>query len=275
MEESRGPTLRREVAVIAVATAGVLLLHLVLRGPGTALALGYMLALLVVLARGVPGALGAPRVGRAAAGALLALAVILALLPTEDPTRLESVGPSVARFPDARARAWQEIAPPSAWKGRGRPFVYVGIEGEPAEVASASAVLALEGRPLGPLEPAPDRFGFLRTPLPEEALSVAGTLHFSLGFERPTPKVGLYCFTCYWPSLDRAPSTFSEDGSLPPPGPPLVPRTRGPLDRLAGKAPFEQPRLPRGPGIPRDAVGRYAIELCLVGGEGRIVASCY
>ena len=252
--------------------AGVVVLNLLLRGPRTALPVAFMLGVLLSIAHLLPRALGAPSVARVATYLLLALA---AALPFEAATGEpdEGLRVSVVRFPAPENRAYYELLPPAGWRGQGKPYVYLVAPGEPALVASASPILTLEGRALA-LERAPERPTFLRALLPEDALT-GKPIRLAFGFAHPTSEVGLACTLLYASTLTRAPSTFGVDGSPPPLGAPLAERRHRLLDHLTGRARFEQPLLPEGPGILSGERGRYAIELWLLGPGGEVLATCY
>lgn len=262
------PVRDRDKALLAVATLATIGLQFFLRGGATALAVGYLLTLVVALAYGVPSVLGARRTARGLAGATLVLGIGLAFAPAEDPS-LEEVS-AVLSFPDGRSRAFHELAPPAGWQGRGKAFVYVGVAGDVARVLSAGPILEVDGRRLA-LARALERGSYLRAPFPEEKLGTA-SVELSFGFEGPSNDVGLRCTLFHTGTLPRAPSRFSPDGTRPPPGPPLVRRRPGAFDSLLGRATFEQPRAPLGPGVP--PLGRYALELWLLGPDEEVLDTC-
>lgn len=268
MGESRE---RREPWIVAGAFAATFLLHLVAHGLRSAAGVSYFLALTLALARGVPRALRRPRAARIAAGVVLALGAALAF-ESSSSTVVENERTAVLHFPDARARASEEIAVPPSWRGQGRVWAYVGVAGDVAAVLSARPVLTLDGRTLA-LEAAPPRVGYLRAPVLEPLPDTPVRLAF--GFEAPSPDVGLLCATFFESSFDRAPSAFSADGTPPPPGPPLAPRARGLVGALAGGARFEPPAVPLGPGLAGERGLRYVLELWLVSESGEVLATRY
>jgi hypothetical protein len=131
-------------------------------------------------------------------------------------------------------------------------------------------------RRLEPIDVVPPGWqdGYVWAPLPEEALGPS-SIRLSFGYAKPIPEIGLKMALYYQGSLERAPSAWSEDGTPPPLGVLLVPRGVGVLERLAGKARFEQPLLPPHPDLPPASSGRYGIELWLVGQNGEVCATCY
>src|SRR5581483_9308946 len=184
----------REPAAVAGAWASVAALHLAVRGWRTAAVVSFLLALVLVLARGLPGALGRPRVGRAAAALLLALAAALVLQPASEPRYVPGGVVGVA-FADSRARAYQEVATPPPPSDRAAVWAYVGVLGESAAVASARPVLTVAGRPLA-LEVASERAGYLRAHVPPSLLGAA-TVDLAFGFEAPSPDVALAACVFY------------------------------------------------------------------------------
>jgi hypothetical protein len=255
------------LASVARLTGGVLLLHLAGRGPVATLAFGYMLALVVALAHGVPRALGSPGAARVAVRVILALAVGTLFLPVRHQPAIDSNAGAVSLL-DPRARAYYELAPPAHWRGRGRTFVYVALLGDREAVLATAPVLTLDGEPL-PLEIGP---GHVRALVPEAAL-LRPTLRFAFGLRAPSALVSIRFTDYYEGSTDRSPSALGLEDRPPPPGAPLEPRPTSLLGRLAGQARYFQPVVDLG--AQGALAGRFAIDLWLLGAEDRVLETWY
>ena len=256
------------VSSVVRLTAAVALLHLARRGPATALAVTYMLALVVAIAHGVPHALGHPRVGRIAVRVVLLLGVGLIFQPREYAAEFYKRA-DLVYFLEPRTRAYYELAPPPSWQGRGRVFVYVFVVGDLEDLIAAAPLLELDGERL-PLELKKGAHS-LRAPLSDAAL-LRPTLRFAFGFAAPNPNAALCIGDYYQGSLQRSPSAWRPDGTPAPPGAPLVPRSRSWLGALVGQERFREPVLDLGTQGLRH--GRFGIELWLVAPDGTVVATC-